>query len=171
MSRPDGKQERPIPPCAVRDCLSDRCPLRSLLAHFGGKCLRHLRICVRSVTFIDALLLPPSSLSSGIYTFFFFFRGSGSSMACALTRRFSNSSFIRSIRSLYLSNLLFAGLPFFLTFTVRVSLSQFIFHLYSCLSLSLSLSLSLLGDFSLVFLSGLTQFFFFFRQQSSTMEV
>lgn len=92
-------------------------------------------------------------------------------MACALTRRFSNSSFIRSIRSLYLSNLLFAGLPFFLTFTVRVSLSQFIFHLYSCLSLSLSLSLSLLGDFSLVFLSGLTQFFFFFRQQSSTMEV
>lgn len=83
-------------------------------------------------------------------------------MACALTRRFSNSSFIRSIRSLYLSNLLSAGLPFFLTFTVRVSLSlsQFIFHLYSCLSLSLSLSL--LGDFSLVFLSGLTQFFFFF---------
>lgn len=51
-------------------------------------------------------------------------------------------------------------LPYF--HCARLSLSQFIFHLYSCLSLSLSLSLSLLGDFSLVFLSGLTQFFFFF---------
>lgn len=49
-------------------------------------------------------------------------------------------------------------LPYF--HCARLSLSQFIFHLYSCLSLSLSLSL--LGDFSLVFLSGLTQFFFFF---------
>lgn len=63
-------------------------------------------------------------------------------MACALTRRFSNSSF--TIDSFYLSNLLSAGLPFFLTFTVRVSLSlslnlSFIYTRV-CLFLSLYLS-------------------------------
>lgn len=63
-------------------------------------------------------------------------------MACALTRRFSNSSFIRSIRSLYLSNLLSAGLPFFLTFTVRVSLSLNLSFIYTRVCLFLFLYLS-----------------------------
>lgn len=63
-------------------------------------------------------------------------------MACALTRRFSNSSFIRSIRSLYLSNLLSAGLPFFLTFTVRVSLSLLIYLSSILVSVSFSISQS-----------------------------
>lgn len=61
-------------------------------------------------------------------------------MACALTRRFSNSSFIRSIRSLYLSNLLSAGLPFFLTFTVRVSLSIYLSSILVSVSFSISQS-------------------------------
>lgn len=60
-------------------------------------------------------------------------------MACALTRRFSNSSFIRSIRSLYLSNLLSAGLPFFLTFTVRVFLSLNLSFIYTRVCLFLYL--------------------------------
>lgn len=79
-------------------------------------------------------------------------------MACALTRRFSNSSFTIDSFTLSLESFIRRAtfLPYFHCARLSLSLSQFIFHLYSCLSLSLSLSLSLLGDFSLVFLSGLT---------------
>lgn len=64
-------------------------------------------------------------------------------MACALTRRFSNSSFTIHHRFVYSTNLLSAGLSSFLTFTLRVSLSLLIFYLPSIfVSVSFSLYLS-----------------------------
>lgn len=64
-------------------------------------------------------------------------------MACALTRRFSNSSFTIHHRFVYSTNLLSVGLSSFLTFTLRVSLSLLIFYLPSIfVSVSFSLYLS-----------------------------
>lgn len=84
-------------------------------------------------------------------------------MACALTRRFSNSSFFTiHDRFVCSTNLLspIGYLPSFFPYfhcallSLSLSFSFLLFHLYSCLSLSLSLSL--------VFSSKLTQFFFLF---------
>lgn len=83
-------------------------------------------------------------------------------MACALTRRFSNSSFTIHHRFVYSTNLLSAGLSSFLTFTLRVSLSlNFLSSIYIRVCLFLSLSLILLVISRLVCFSKTVDIVFF----------